>query len=62
MILDVRSVMHEIALEHPWYGYRPMTRALRRHGFTINKETRAPTDATGQSGRIAALVANLPEI
>jgi putative transposase len=28
--LVVRTCMHEIALEFPWYGYRPMTRALRR--------------------------------
>ena len=28
--LAARTAMHEIALEFPWYGYRPMTRALRR--------------------------------
>ena len=26
----VRSAMHDVAVEFPWYGYRPMTRALRR--------------------------------
>jgi transposase InsO family protein len=26
----LREAMHKIALEFPWYGYRPMTRALRR--------------------------------
>ncbi len=36
--MGVRSVMHEIALEQPWYGYRPMTHALRRSGFTINEK------------------------
>ena len=30
--------MHEIALEQPWYGYRPMTRGLRRSGITINEK------------------------
>lgn len=28
--LVLRSAMHDIAVEFPWYGYRPMTRALRR--------------------------------
>jgi putative transposase len=36
--MDVRSVMHEIALEHPWYGYRPMTHELRRRAFAINEK------------------------
>jgi hypothetical protein len=36
--MDVRSAMHEVALEHPWYGYRPMTHALRRRGFVINEK------------------------
>jgi putative transposase len=36
--MDVRSVIQEIALEHPWYGYRPMTHALRRRAFTINEK------------------------
>gem|GEM_PF-5574498 len=26
----MRSAMHNIATQLPWYGYRPMTRALRR--------------------------------
>lgn len=34
--MDVRSVMHNIALEHPWYGYRPMTHELRRRGVHVN--------------------------
>jgi len=36
--MDMRSAIHEIALEQPWYGYRPMTHALRRRGFTVNEK------------------------
>jgi putative transposase len=37
--MDVRSAMHEIALEHPWYGYRPMARELqRRLGVAVNQK------------------------
>lgn len=35
----VRSAMHDVALEFPWYGYRPMTRALRRElGIELNEK------------------------
>ena len=36
--LTVRTAMHAIALEFPWYGYRPMTRALRRKLTTAINE------------------------
>ena len=28
--MAIRAAMHEIVTETPWYGYRPMTKALRR--------------------------------
>jgi hypothetical protein len=35
--MAVRSAMHDIALEFPCYGYRPMTQALRRAlGIDLN--------------------------
>jgi len=36
--LTVRMAIHAIALEFPWYGYRPMTRALRRKLTTAINE------------------------
>jgi len=37
--LHVREAMHALALEFPWYGYRPMTVALRtRLGQIINQK------------------------
>ncbi len=37
--MTVRTAMHEIATETPWYGYRPMTKALRRVlGIEINEK------------------------
>jgi transposase InsO family protein len=36
--MDIRAAMHDAALAHPWYGYRPMTHDLRRRGFRINEK------------------------
>lgn len=37
--MTVRTAMHEIVTETPWYGYRPMTRALRRVlGIKVNEK------------------------
>ena len=37
--MTVRTAMHEIVTETPWYGYRPMTKALRRVlGIEINEK------------------------
>jgi putative transposase len=37
--MAVRAAMHDIAIEFPWYGYRPMTRALKRElGIAINEK------------------------
>lgn len=37
--MELRVAMHEIVCEFPWYGYRPMTRALRRAlGTSINEK------------------------
>ena len=37
--MAIRSAMHGIAAEHPWYGYRPMTRAVRRSlGIAVNEK------------------------
>lgn len=35
---EVRGAMHAIALEHRTYGYRPMTAALKRQGFEVNRK------------------------
>jgi transposase InsO family protein len=37
--MPIRTAMHEIAIEFPWYGYRPMTRVLARAlGTAINEK------------------------
>lgn len=37
--MTIRTAMHEIVTETPWYGYRPMTKALRRAlGIEINEK------------------------
>ncbi|MGH7750238.1 MAG: IS3 family transposase, partial [Candidatus Dormibacteria bacterium] len=37
--LEVRAAIHDVALEFPWYGYRPMTVELRkRFGEAINQK------------------------
>lgn len=37
--MTIRTAMHEIVTETPWYGYRPMTKALRRMlGIEINEK------------------------
>lgn len=36
--MEVRGAMHMIALEHKNYGYRPITAALRRDGFDVNRK------------------------
>lgn len=37
--MAVRVAMHDVAVEFPWYGYRPMTRALNRAlGIAINEK------------------------
>jgi putative transposase len=37
--MAVRAAMHDVAIEFPWYGYRPMTRALRRAlGIELNEK------------------------
>ncbi|MFN0193200.1 MAG: IS3 family transposase [Aestuariivirga sp.] len=35
---ELRAAIHVIALEHKAYGYRPMTAALRREGFEVNRK------------------------
>lgn len=34
--LDLTDKINDIALEHPYYGYRRVTAALKRKGLTIN--------------------------
>ena len=34
--LELRDRIHKLALSWPSYGYRPMTRALRRLGYLVN--------------------------
>ena len=34
--LELRDRIHKLALSWPSYGYRPMTRALRRLGYPVN--------------------------
>jgi transposase InsO family protein len=37
--MAIRIAMHDVAIEFPWYGYRPMTRALRRAlGIGLNEK------------------------
>jgi putative transposase len=38
--LKVRAAMHDVALEFPWYGYRPMTVELRNRLSTRINEKR----------------------
>ena len=34
--LELRDQIHNLAIEWPCYGYRPMTRALQRLGYRVN--------------------------
>lgn len=35
---ELRHAIHAIVLEHPHYGYRPVTAQLRRGGFNVNRK------------------------